>query len=400
MVFLTCFLSGALGQKKEMNEARDLLKSGKDLSKAQTSLENLLKDSVNRKNEKIWALLFDVITKQYEQGNEKLYLKEKYDTASLFNLTKRLFEVAESLDSLEMKPDKNGKVRWKYRTDHRAFLHVIRPNLYNGGLWLIGKQKYAEGYEYLDAYMDCARQPLFRSLNYQENDRQLSEAAYWSVYCGYKMKDPKATLHHSYEALKDTVHYNYMLQYLAETYKLENDTVRYVQTLREGFKKDRTFPFFFPRLIEFYTDNEQLDSALDIVNEALATDSTNLLYQFTKTTLLLNLGEYDECISICDKILERNDSIGGVYLNVGLSYYYKAVKLDKNLQVNAKTKDEIRNYYQKAMPYLEKYKEMYPDEEERWAFALYTIYLNLNKGSEFDEMEKIMKKQTTNKHKQ
>ncbi len=37
------------------------------------------------------------------------------------------------------------------------------------------------------------------------------------------MKNSRATLHHSYEALKDTVHYNYMLQYLAETYKLDQD---------------------------------------------------------------------------------------------------------------------------------------------------------------------------------
>ncbi len=400
MIFLTCFLSGALCQKKEMNEARDLLKSGKDLSKAQTTLESLLKTPENRDNEKIYGLLFDILAKQYAQANEKLYLKQNSDTASLFNLTKRLFEVAETLDSLEMKPDKNGKVRFKYRTDHREYLHLIRPNLYNGGLWLIGKQKYPEGYEYLDAYIDCARQPLFKSKNYQERDPQLSEAAYWSVYCGYKMKDPKATLHHSYQALKDTLHYNYMLQYLAETYKLENDTARYEQTLLEGFKLAPKFPFFFPRLIELYTDNDDLDAAMTITNQALTADSTNLLFQFTKTTLLLNLGEYDECINLCDKMLEQNDSLAGLYLNAGLSYYYKATKLDKNLQQSTKTKKEIQSNYQKAMPYLEKYKAMHPEETDRWAFPLYTIYLNLNKGTEFDEMEKIMKKQTANKKKQ
>lgn len=390
-MFLTCFLQGMLGQKKEISEARDLLKAGKDLAKAQTSMENLLKDPVNCDNEKIWVLLFEIVAKQYEQGNEKLYLKEQYDTASLFNLTKRLFEVAEGLDSLEMKPDRKGKVKMKYRESHMEMLHVIRPNLLNGGLWMIGKQKYPEAFDFLDAYIDCARQPLFKSMNYQETDRLLPEAAYWSVYCGYKMKDPKATLHHSYEALKDTAHYNYMLQYLAETYKLENDTARYEQTLREGFEVDHTFPFFFPRLIEFYTDNNRLDSAMNIVDEALRSDSTNLLFQFTKTTLLLNLGKYEDCISLCDKIIARNDSLGGAYLNAGLAYYNMAVKLDKEIQVNAKKKKKIQQYYQKALPYLEKYRKMYPDEKERWAFPLYTIYLNLNKGTEFDEMEKVIK---------
>ncbi len=399
MAFLACFLQGAFCQKKEINAARDLLKSGKDLAKAQTSMEDLLKDSVNRDNEKIWALLFDIVVKQYEQGNEQLYLKQKYDTTSLFNLTKRLFEVAESLDSLDMIPDKKGKVKLKYRDNHLEFLHQIRPNLLSGGLWMIGKQKYPEAYQYLDTYIDCATQPLFKSLNYQDTDPQLPEAAYWSVYCGYKMKDPKATLHHSYEALKDTAHYSYMLQYLAETYKLESDTTRYEQTLLEGFKIDSSFPFFFPRLIEFYTDNNCLDAAMNIVNEALAKDSTNVLYQFTKTTLLLNTGEYDACIELCDKILANGDTISGTYLNAGLAYFNKAVKLDKNLQLNTKTKKTIQSYYQKALPYLEKYRKLHPDEAERWAFPLYTIYLNLNKGAEFDEMEKIMKQQTNNKSK-
>ena len=35
-------------------------------------------------NKKIWNILFDAVKKQYEQGNEKLYLKQAYDTAQLF----------------------------------------------------------------------------------------------------------------------------------------------------------------------------------------------------------------------------------------------------------------------------------------------------------------------------
>ena len=36
-----------------------------------------------------------------------------------------------------------------------------------------------------------------------------------------------------------------------------------------------------------------------------------------------------------------------------------------------------------------------PEEEEAWAPLLYQIYLNLNKGDEFDEMDAIMKAMTT-----
>lgn len=61
-------------------------------------------------------------------------------------------------------------------------------------------------------------------------------ASYWAVYCAYKMQDSKNTLNHTYQALKDTTHYEMMLQYLSDTYRRDADTTRYVNTLVEGFQ--------------------------------------------------------------------------------------------------------------------------------------------------------------------
>ena len=237
-------------QKKEILAAKDIIKSGKKLEDAQKSMETLLKDSANRGNKKIWKVLYDAVLKQYEQGNEKFYLKEKYDTIQLFGFARKLFEVAESLDSVDALPDRKGRVTLEFRKENAAYLNQIRPNLYNGGAWLVRKQKYAEAYRFFDRYIECATSPLLKDYDYAQHDKHLPSAAYWAVYCGYKMQDAKATLHHAYEALKDTAHYDYMLQYLAETYKLEKDTARYEQTLKEGFRHSPKFPFFFPRLVE------------------------------------------------------------------------------------------------------------------------------------------------------
>ena len=73
--------SAGFAQKKEIQLAKDQVKSGKNLPQAQASMQKLLADSANQNNKKIWNLYFDAVRKQYEQGNEKLYLKQKYDTA-------------------------------------------------------------------------------------------------------------------------------------------------------------------------------------------------------------------------------------------------------------------------------------------------------------------------------
>lgn len=381
----------ASAQKKEIQTAKDQVKAGKNLDQAAASMKKLLADSVNRTNRKIWTIYFDAVRKQYEQGNEKLYLKQKYDTAQLFNYTRQLFEVAFQYDSVETAPDRKGRREFEFRKGHSEYLAHIRSNLYNGGIWFLNKKKYPDAYKFFDCYIECASQPMFKQHNYGEKDKHLPTAAYYAVYSGYKMKDPKATLHHSYEALKDTVHYNYMLQYLAETYMLEKDTARYVASLKEGFKRVPTFPYFFPRLVEHYVDRNQLDSAMTVVNEALTVVPDSDVYLAAKSNLLLEQGKLQECIEVSKKVIEVNQKLGDPYYNAGICYFNLAVDQDKNSHNSRKVKEQVEENYRKALPYLVKYREMEPKEQGKWAFPLYTIYLNLNMGKEFDEIDKVMK---------
>lgn len=381
----------ASAQKKEIQTAKDQVKAGKNLDQAAASMKKLLADSANRTNRKIWTIYFDAVRKQYEQGNEKLYLKQKYDTAQLFNYTRQLFEVAFQYDSVETAPDKKGRRDFEFRKGHSDYLAHIRSNLYNGGIWFLNKKKYPDAYKFFDCYIECASQPMFKQRNYGEKDKHLPTAAFYAVYSGYKMKDPKATLHHSYEALKDTVHYNYMLQYLAETYMLEKDTARYVASLKEGFKRVPTFPYFFPRLVEYYVVRNQLDSAMTVVNEALTVVPDSDVYLAAKSNLLLEQGKLQECIEVSKKVIEVNQKLGDPYYNAGICYFNLAVEQDKNSHNSRKVKEQVEENYKKALPYLVKYREMEPKEQGKWAFPLYTIYLNLNMGKEFDEIDKVMK---------
>lgn len=381
----------ASAQKKEIQTAKDQVKAGKNLDQAAASMKKLLADSANRTNRKIWTIYFDAVRKQYEQGNEKLYLKQKYDTAQLFNYTRQLFEVAFQYDSVETAPDKKGRRDFEFRKGHSDYLAHIRSNLYNGGIWFLNKKKYPDAYKFFDCYIECASQPMFKQRNYGEKDKHLPTAAYYAVYSGYKMKDPKATLHHSYEALKDTVHYNYMLQYLAETYMLEKDTARYVASLKEGFKRVPTFPYFFPRLVEYYVVRNQLDSAMSVVNEALTVVPDSDVYLAAKSNLLLEQGKLKECIEVSKKVIEVNQKLSDPYYNAGICYFNLAVEQDKNSHNSRKVKEQVEENYKKALPYLVKYREMEPKEQGKWAFPLYTIYLNLNMGKEFDEIDKVMK---------
>ena len=380
----------AWGQKKTMTQVKDYIKSGKNLDKAEKLMTDLLNDSSSRGNEKVWLLLFESQRKQYDQGNEKLYLKEKYDTTALFLVGKRMFDTLEGLDSLDRLPDARGKVKLKYRDRSAELLNIYRPNLFNGGVFFMKKHDFSRAYDFFDTYINSAVKPMFACYQYAERDKRLPEAAYWASYCGYKLEKPQLTLRHTYQALKDSVHLPYMLQYLSETYKLEKDTARYVQTLKDGFSKYPKFPFFFPRLIDYYSHIGAYDEAMKSCDEALQTDSVNTLFRYAKSSLLLTMGRYKQSFAISKALIAENDTLADAYLNAGLALFDQAVELDKKTQSGSKKYNQILELYRKAMPYLEKYRVMAPDQKDKWALPLYTIYLNLNMGKQFDEIDKLI----------
>ena len=106
---------------------------------------------------------------------------------------------------------------------------------------------------------------------------------------------------------------------------------------------------------------------------------------------MLGIGRYSECIRLCDELIAANDSLADAYLNAGLAYFDQGVELDKSTQVSARRKQAILTYYQKALPYLEKYRALVPEQWNKWGIPLYTIYLNLNMGKEFDEIDRMLK---------
>lgn len=381
----------ALGQKKQISSAKENVKKGSNLENAEQSMLELLKDSNNRENPKIWAVLFDALKKQYEQGNEKIYLKQPYDTANLFNIAARMYQQMESFDSIDAQPDKKGRVKFTMRKGNATLLNRLRPNLLSGGHFFIRKKKYADAYRMFNLYIDAARQPLFAAYHYNDKDPNIPEASYWAVYSAFKMGDSEKTLHHTYEALKDTAHYEMMLQYLAETYKRETDTVRYVKTLCEGFDHFPLSLFFYSHLIEFYSQTSQWSKALSLTDNALAQDSTKLLFLQTKGTILLNMGDFIQCFDISQRLTRKNDTIPEAWLNAGLAKFNMGVELDKTSQPTKKRNLTLK-YYKEALPYLEKYRALRPKRTDKWALPLYTIYLNLNMGKEFDEIDKLMEK--------
>ncbi len=391
LLFSLFALTSSASLKKDLAQVKAYLKTGKELDRAEQIMRDVLAQPDNRKDMKAWLLLLDVIKKKYEQGNERLYLQQSADTVAMYNLTKKMCLTLESIDSVELANANGDATKLKYRKKNAEAFFTYKPNLYYGGTYFMHKKMYDKAYNFLSLYIDCASMPIFTGYDILNTDPNLPRAAFYSVYCGYKLHHPDGALRYLPLAEKDVERREFLLQYLADVYLLQNDTTRYLAVLKEGFQDFPTQTYFYTRLIEYYSKDNNWASANEYVDQALKAKPEHLWLRVAKTTILLNLGQYDACIALSDSIIAANKDLPEVYLNAGLAYFNRAVEQEKTARTSRDLKKKVAANYRGALPYMEQYRRLAPDDQARWLLPLYTIYLNLNMGKEFEEMDRLMK---------
>lgn len=376
--------------KKLLEQAHQNIKKGNNLEKTEQQMRDLLKDTLNRSNLDIRLAMYDAIRKQYDLGNEKLFLKQKYDTASLFNIAQRMFLELNTLDSIDAMPDKEGRVRMKYRKNHASMLKPYHHNLYGGGIYYLNHQKYKEAVSCMDTYLSAFDWPLFSTDRLPVDSTTIHHAAYVSLLAGYLQQDIASALKYEDSALKFEPRKENTLQYLAELHLMNGDTLKYEQYLCQGVDNYPRSQFFFPHLIDFYCNNGLSERAMKVTENVLKTDSLNVLFLRARQMIFLNKGRYDDCIAIGEKIIAIDDSLADVNYNVGLAYYNKALEINRQAGMKAKERSrKMNDLYAKCRPYMEKYRALMPEEKDRWRPILYAVYLNLNLGKEFGEIQQL-----------
>lgn len=345
-----------------------------------------------------YVLLADIIRKQYEGANELLYLRQLKDTTQMFNTLRRMFLTYEQVDSLDAQPDSKGNVKLRYRQRNADYLKVFRPNLYKAGMYFMRKRDMAQSYVFYDTYLDCIYQPLFSDMKYAEKDTLLNEVAYLALSSAHRTGNHNGVKKYSELALGHQKHAHMTLAMLYDSYIQQGDTLKAVSYLHRGFNEHPEHHFFFPRLVDYYASINHLDSVCDIVNRACELEPGNMFYLLARNTIQLNMGEYDACIALGDSLIHRNDKLSEAYINVGSAYFNKALRCDRKPIdpstgfTRLKKRNEVNEFYKKALPYIEAYRVQRPRRQDRWAEMLYTIYLNLNMGDKFDEIDSLLKK--------
>ena len=135
---------------------------------------------------------------------------------------------------------------------------------------------------------------------------------------------------------------------------------------------------------------EMFLAPLALADSGLQVNADNQLFLLARSVAQLYLERYDECIETSERLIALNDTMPEPYFNIATVRLNQALMLEQENEPR-KNRQQLQTLYQQARPYMEAYRQLAPDDKERWAPGLYRIYLNLNMGKKFDEIDRLIK---------
>ncbi|MCP4124054.1 MAG: tetratricopeptide repeat protein [Bacteroidetes bacterium] len=143
--------------------------------------------------------------------------------------------------------------------------------------------------------------------------------------------------------------------------------------------------------LNYYIATDQTDNAVGKLEDAIAANPNDPDLYFNVALAYDKLGKEEEMKAAYEKIIELAPDYHGAYLNMGAYYNEKANSVIKQMnEMDWKEaialEPERNNYYNLALPYLEKAYDLAP-EDEAVQRALERIYANLNMLEKIQEMK-------------
>ena len=315
--------------------------------------------------------------------NQKAYLKKPYDTAVFFNKLRDMYGQLRLCDSVDLIPDANGKVHPRYHKKAQALRRKHSRNILNGGKFFLDKKNYAAAYPFFDHY--CTYSPD-------------STSTLWATLSAFLSENPAGTVKYADDAIavSEPATAAVLQEYKARAFaQLGNDSA-WVVSLKQGVLNYPDDDWFFVQLSDWYQGHRAFNEERSLADKLISRTGGRAIHYYSKSKSYLSEDNYEACIACADSCIALQSDFADAYYNKGIAYLNMAVIAGESSQKDINSpdylKDKLRTqqFYRQAQPCMEKVRLLQPDRQDRWASPLYRIYLNLNLGDEFSEIDRLL----------
>jgi len=393
----------AYSQTDVLKQAKATLKNG-DVKELQKLVDKMTVHPDTKDLADTWYVAGRVQQRRSEQEMEKAYLRKPYDTLTIYNSALNMSQYFLRCDSLAQLKTKPGKIN-KYRKENQRAILADKGNLLNGGIYYYNHAtegdttKLARARDFFKTYIDLTVSDMFAADNLLPRDSVFSQIAYYASLAAIRIGDNATVLKYAPYAEDDDKVGQYAMEFMAQAHQHYGNTSAWIETLKRGIEKHPDDDYYFANLIDYYGSNNNYDEALEFANGMLAKAPDNYYYLFVKGFLYHSMKRYNDALVFYKRSIEENPYYAEAYSNVGLVYSLMAQDFSVEAVTDIKDprysvdKAKLRSFYEKALPYYEKARELRPNDRTLWLTGLHRVYYNLSMGEQFNEMEALINQQ-------
>ena len=280
----------AILKAKTYAEAQELVKANlnqlandAEKAKAYNKLVDLAMEKVSKEQATITA---NQMAKQFGQGKETAY-----DTLGFNKAVYDAINDAILCNEYDQKPNEKGKVKPRFESNNANRLYGLRPNLINAGQAAGQQNNQPEALKFFGMYVESAENPLFKSIDKSKTpDTYLGEVARVAGVYAFQAKD----------AL------NLKLYIMQQGLKTKEDSVKYVNTLRDLYAKDANNEQIFSNLVTLCGSLKMTSEQDKLLNDKLAADPTNALAWALKGQIEMNANKPAEAVECYKKSIAKD----------------------------------------------------------------------------------------------
>ncbi len=394
-----------LSAKKAYKPIRTALKAKKGAD-ALATVNKLLADTAYNRDPRLYAYGVEAEMLICETFNEKLYLKQQIDTAQFFSAHYDLCQFVLRCDTAEQRLlqansadtlNSKGARATVYRHQHRAILLRSYPNLSAAARFHYAKRQYKLARKYFNLRFNLPLHPAYGPDSTLVQQKGYFDDIYLDFRSMYELGEFGEMPQRADVLLSDSVLHNQVLDMLITAARGRSDTVAYYALVEQGLCEQPSRLDYFAILANRYSDNGDYEAAIALADTLLSRDPLNRYYLQCRALSLFKLGRLDESVIAAERLIAVDTTATEGYYILGYNSVDQAEKVVLPRQTRSplytSAKQRQTEFYTQARGYMERFRTLAPEEHERWAPLLYKIYLNLNLGKEFEEIQLLLNSQ-------
>lgn len=392
-IALMLAVSTAFGQDKLVRKAQSLIEENK-LDEAQTVLTEALTSGKTKKIALAWDVQGDIYQRVFAAELNKAAASQPLDTMKFAKNLYACIDAYEKCNELDEDKEfyqKNKGNAMKFRTFY----------MYCGQFFFNNRQ-YSDAFTAYDKWLTYPQ-----TVKLVENEPKIlkdsvfdeNQIAYYACLAAYNDKNYQNVEKYINQALKYDKELETVRQLRLTTYLEQGDTANWVKSSKEFALSGVKAEIVAQNLLAYYLDKKDEASALAFADELLAKDPNSKIGNYSKGVVLFGQNKFADAVTYFVKTTEIDPTFSDAFYNAGVCYCNEGYALNEKISNNkkltaAQNNEEIKKvkaYYEKALPFFLKVKELEPDNVSRWASRLSTVYYIMGDKAKQKEMDALLK---------